>query len=394
MPRVGAMSTRGWRDSGPVASYPSKMGKRIPWWAFDLGLAALVYAADVIELLMVRPEGWRWGLVIDGVACALLSQRRRAPLVIGTLVPLILISTVLVGEQLEDTAAPLLPIGVAIYTLGRWLADLRGLLGLGLIALSLFTEYLTIDPRDHNVGDVFFVTALIVPPYIFGRVVQRMAAQKALIEDREELVKREAVRSERDRIARELHDVVAHSVSAMVVQTAAAQDLVRADPDRAEQVLRDVADTGRRALVETGRLLHVIRDDADELGLAPTPGMADLDDLVGQFREGGLDVELQLDEELPPLPAGIDVSAYRIAEEALTNALRYGDGTASLEVKSMGSGVAIRASNPSAIGHDLGGSGLGLRGIAERVSLLGGTMTHGVSDGRFELAATLPGDPS
>jgi signal transduction histidine kinase len=392
MPRVGTMSTRGWRDTGPVASYPSKMGKQIPWWAFDLGLAVLVYAADVIELLTVRPEAWRWGLVIDGVACALLSQRRRAPLVIGTLVPLILLSTVLLGSQLEDTAAPLLPMGVAIYTLGRWIADLRGLFGLGLIGLSFFVEYLTIDVREHDVGDVFFVTALIVPPYIFGRVVQRMAVQKALIEDREELVKREAVRGERDRIARELHDVVAHSVSAMVVQTAAAQDLVRADPDKAEQVLRDVADTGRRALVETGRLLHVIRDEADELGLAPTPGMADLDDLVGQFREGGLHVELRLDEQLPALPAGIDVSAYRIAEEALTNALRYGDGTASLEVTAMGSGVAIRASNPSANGLELRGSGLGLRGIAERVSLLGGTMTHGVSDGRFELAAILPGD--
>jgi len=369
------------------------MGKRIPWWAFDLGLAALVFAADVIELLTVRPEGWRWGLLIDGVACALLSQRRRAPLVIGTLVPLILLSTVLLGSQLEDTAAPLLPMGIAIYTLGRWLADLRGLFGLGLIGLSFFVEYLTIDVRDHDIGDVFFVSALIVPPYVFGRVVHRMAVQKALIEDREELVKREAVRAERDRIARELHDVVAHSVSAMVVQTAAAQDLVRTDPDKAESVLRDVADTGRRALVETGRLLHVIRDEADELGLAPTPGMADLEDLVGQFRVGGLDVELRLDERLPALPAGIDVSAYRIAEEALTNALRYGDGTASLQVTATGSGVAIRASNPSANGHALRGSGLGLRGIAERVSLLGGTMTHGVRDGRFELAATLPGDP-
>ena len=196
--------------------------------------------------------------------------------------PLILLSTVLVGAQLEDTAAPLLPMGVAIYTLGRWVADLRGLIGLGLIGLSFFVEYLTIDPREHNIGDVFFVTALIVPPYIFGRVVLRMAVQKALIEDREELVTREAVRAERDRIARELHDVVAHSVSAMVVQTAAAQDLVRSDPDKAERVLRDVADTGRRALVETGRLLHVIRDEADELGLAPTPGMADLEDLVGR----------------------------------------------------------------------------------------------------------------
>jgi signal transduction histidine kinase len=370
------------------------MGKRIPWWAFDLGLAALVYAADVIELLTVRPEGWRWGLLIDGFACALLSQRRRAPLVIGTLVPLILLSTTLLGSQLEDTAAPILPMGVAIYTLGRWLADLRGLIGLGVVALAFFVEYLTIDLRVHNIGDVFFVTALIVPPYVFGRVVHRMAVQKALIEDREELVTREAVRAERDRIARELHDVVAHSVSAMVVQTAAAQDLVRTDPDKAESVLRDVADTGRRALVETGRLLHVIRDEADELGLAPTPGMADLEDLVGQFRDGGLDVELHLDEALPALPAGIDVSAYRIAEEALTNALRYGDGTASLRVTATGSGVAIRASNPSTNGHALRGSGLGLRGIAERVSLLGGTMTHGVRDGRFELAAILPGDPA
>ncbi len=388
------MSTPGLRDTGPVASYPSRMGKRIPVWAFDLGLAALVYAADVIELLTVRPEGWGWALVIDGFGCALLSQRRRAPLVIGTLVPLIMLSTVLVGSQLQDTAAPILPMGIAIYTLGRWVADLRGLAGLGMIGLSFFVEYLTIDVREHNIGDVFFVSALIVPPYIFGRVVHRMAVQKQLIEDREELVTRAAVREERDRIARELHDVVAHSVSAMVVQTAAAQDLVRTDPEKAESVLRDVADTGRRALIETGRLLHVIRDEADELGLAPTPGMADLEDLVEEFREGGLDVELEVDEALPPLPAGIDVSAYRIAEEALTNALRYGDGTASLQVSAIGSGVAIRASNPSVNGHSLRGSGLGLRGIAERVSLLGGTVTHGVSDGRFELAATLPGDPS
>ncbi len=114
------------------------------------------------------------------------------------------------------------------------------------------------------------------------------------------LVTREAVRAERDRIARELHDVIAHSVSAMVVQTAAAQDLVRTDPDRAERVLRDVADTGRRALVETGRLLHVIRDDADELGLNPAPGVADLDRLVQEFRAEGLDVDLSVDDGLAP----------------------------------------------------------------------------------------------
>ena len=366
------------------------MGKRLPAWAFDVGLAAGLYALDVTELLTVKPDAWGWGLVIDGLACALLVFRRRAPILVGTLVPLILLSTTLLGSELEDTAAPILPMAVAMYTLGRWRRDLLGLAGMAVVALAFFTEYLTLDLREHNVGDVFFVGALLVPPYVFGRVVQRLAAQKELLEEREELVTRAAVRAERDRIARELHDVIAHSVSAMVVQTAAAQDLVRTDPDRAESVLRDVAETGRRALVETGRLLHVIRDDADELGLNPAPGVADLERLAEEFRADGLEVDLRVDEGLSTLPAGIDVSAYRIAQEALTNALRYGGGSATLRVSGTGEGVAIRATNPTGPPRAQVGAGLGLRGVAERVSLLGGTLSHAVVDGRFELAATLP----
>jgi signal transduction histidine kinase len=377
----------------------------MPAWAFDLALAGGLYAVDVAELLTVRPGAWQWGLVIDGLACALLILRRRRPLLIGTAVPLLLLSTTLFGQQLADTAAPILPLGVSIYTLGRWLSDLRGLGGLGVIALTFLVEYQTLDVRQHTIGDVFFVGAIIVPPYVFGRVVLRLAQQKALLEEREELVTQQAVQAERDRIARELHDVIAHSVSAMVVQTAAAQDLVRTDPDRAEQLLRGVTDTGRLALTETGRLLHVVRDESDELGLAPTPGLADLPTLVERFRAAGLDVELHSEHGMTPLPAGIDVSAYRIAEEALTNALRYGTGAVVLTVTANGSGVSIRASNRSAehqpgsgsgSGSGAGsgaGSGLGLRGMAERVALLGGTLTHGVTGDRFELAAVLPGDP-
>jgi signal transduction histidine kinase len=347
-----------------------------------------------VELAALRPEGWGWGVLIEAFAAVLLALRRVRPIVFATGATCLLLVMPYVGPQLDEPAVPLLFFAISVYTLARWIPDLRGLVGIAAIALVTLSDYVFQDAREHNISDVVFVATLLAPPYVFGRLVRRLANQKALVEEREELVTREAVRAERDRIARELHDVVAHSVSAMVVQTAAAQDLVRSDPEKAEEVLRDVADTGRRALVETGRLLHVIRDEADELGLAPTPGMADLEGLVSQFREGGLDVDLQLDGELPDLPAGIDVSAYRIAEEALTNALRYGNGTASLHITATGSGVAIRASNPSANGGVVRGSGLGLRGIAERVSLLGGTMTHGVSDGRFELAATLPGDPT
>lgn len=370
------------------------MGKRIPVWAFDLALAGFLFAVTAFELVVLRPEGWRWALVINAVACALLALRRRSPLVIGTTAPIVLLSTALLGAEVDDTSAPILILAVSIYTLARWRRDLRGLIGLAVIALAIFVGYRTSDPRVNDISDFFFVFAVLIPPYVFGRVVRRMADQKALLEDREELVTREAVRAERDRIARELHDVIAHSVSAMVVQTAAAQDLVRTDPARAESVLREVADTGRRALAETGRLLHVIRDDANELGLTPTPGVADLEALVAQFRDAGLDVELELDAGLPSLPAGIDVSAYRIVEEALTNALRHGTGTVSLQVTSSGSGVAIRVTNPSAGARTSRGSGLGLRGMTERVSMLGGTLTHRTSDGHFELAATLPGDPS
>ena len=98
-----------------------------------------------------------------------------------------------------------------------------------------------------------------------------------------------------------MHDVIAHSISAMVVQTAAAQDLVRTDPERAEAVLADVADTGRQAIAETGRLLHVLRDDEDELGLEPAPGLADLPGLVAAFRASGLDVDVEVPEPMPPL---------------------------------------------------------------------------------------------
>jgi signal transduction histidine kinase len=362
----------------------------IPPGLFDALLAGSIFVLGAVELAAMRPDQWGWAIVFELVAASLLAFRRRAPLLLATSAPVVLLVMPYVGPQLDEPAVPLLFWAVSVYTLARWIADLRGLLGVAVIALVTLSDYVFADSREHGISDVVFVATLLLPPYVFGRLVRRLAAQKELLEEREVLVTREAVRAERDRIARELHDVIAHSVSAMVVQTAAAQDLVRGDPDRAEEVLRDIADTGRRALIETGRLLHVIRDDADELGLNPAPGVADLHRLVQEFRAEGLDVDLSVDDGLAPLPAGIDVSAYRIAQEALTNALRYGGGTATLRVTGTGTAVAIEASNPTGPRRPSMGSGLGLRGLAERVSLLGGTLTHGSTDGRFELAATLP----
>jgi signal transduction histidine kinase len=206
----------------------------------------------------------------------------------------------------------------------------------------------------------------------------------------QEQLRDQAVQDERDRIARELHDVIAHSVSAMVVQTAAAQDLVRTAPDRADALLEQVAETGRQTLAETGRLLHLVRDDADELGLAPAPGLADLPALVASVREAGLDVDADLALPTAPLPGGVDVSAYRVTQEALTNALKYGAGGARLVVHDTGGVLRIECDNPVAATSHHPGAGLGLQGMTERVRLLGGTLEHGAEDGHYRVVAVVP----
>ena len=351
------------------------------------GIAVLAVA----EMAALRLPGWGYGAALEVLACALLVFRRRNALLFATLAQLAVLVIPWVGPALNKPSVPLLIWAVCFYSLARWIDDLRGLAGIALAVLVVFLDYTLVDTRQHDWSDVIFVSALVIPPYALGRITRKLALQGELLEQQQELVKREAVRAERDRIAREMHDVIAHSVSAMVVQTAAAQDMVHTDPDRAHAVLAEVADTGRRAIAETGRLLHVLRDPADELGLEPAPGLARLPALVDRFRAGGLDVDLLIDGPLPPVPAGVDVSAYRIVQEALTNALRYGaDRTASLRVIGTATALSIEASNPSN-GSTGSGSGLGLLGMAERVALLGGSLSHGVTGtGRFELAATLP----
>jgi signal transduction histidine kinase len=255
------------------------------------------------------------------------------------------------------------------------------------LLLVLVDMWQAADPGD--VTDVVFVLALAVPPFIFGRVTRKLAEQTAQIERQAEQLRQQAVRAERDRIARELHDEIAHSVSAMVVQTAAAQDLVRSSPDRALALLESVAELGRRTPAETGRLLHRVRDESDELGLHPAPGVADLPRLLDEMGAAGLDVDAVVSPPTAPLPGGVDVSPYRIAQEALTNALRYSDGTARLVVESHGDELRIQCSNR--IGHpSTTGSGLGLAGMAERVSLLGGTVHHGPTGDTYLVDVRIP----
>lgn len=359
----------------------------MPWT--DAVAPAAIAAVAVLELLTLDAAGRLGAGVIEVLACAVLVLRRRAGLVTGTVAGLLCAAPPWVGPAFEEVSASILIGVLASYTLARWVGDHRGLVGLGATLVAIAAGYLLVDARDHGVSDVVFVLALLLPPYFFGRVTRRLAVQSDLIAAQAEQLRDQAVRDERDRIARELHDVIAHSVSAMVVQTAAAQDLVRTNPEQAATLLENVAETGRRALSETGRLLHLVRDEGDELGLAPAPGLADVPALVAEVRTAGLAVDARVDPPATPLPGGVDVSVYRVVQEALTNALKYGEGPALLEIGTSAGRLRIRCSNrvgPSRA-H---GSGLGLTGMAERVAVLGGTLQHGRVGDRFELEVTVP----
>jgi signal transduction histidine kinase len=371
------------------STYPRWMERwRRGRWV-DLLVPLGLLLVGLAELATVDVEGRPYVAALQVAAAGFLVLRRRWPLTCATGAGMLVLATPATGPAMEEVATPILFLVVAIYSLARYRHDLLGLGGTAaLLAVTFLTMMWSQDDLDWT--DVVFVLALAGPPYVFGRVIRRLADQSELLRRNQELVRREAVRAERDRIARELHDVIAHSVSAMVVQTAAAQDLVRTDPEKAERVLGDVAAAGRRALSETGRLLHTIRDDTDELGLGPAPGVARLPELVQEFRSGGLAVDFAADP-LPDLSPGLDVSVYRIVQEALTNALKHGAGrVADVRLSAFPAHLVIQASNP-VNGTAGGGSGLGLVGIAERVTLLGGRMRHGQDDtGRFALQVTLP----
>ena len=208
---------------------------------------------------------------------------------------------------------------------------------------------------------------------------------------------RDAAAEERRRVARELHDIVAHTVSVMQVQAGAARQVVRTSPDQAEASLLAVEATGREAMTELRSLLGVLDDDAAGAGLAPEPGVGQLDVLVDRVRQAGLPAEIEIDGEPRPLPAGLDVTVYRIVQEALTNALRYAHDARTLVHLTFEPGqlrVEILDDGPSGP-HTSGldGSGRGLVGMRERAAHVGGRLEAGPRlGGGYAVRAWLPLD--
>jgi signal transduction histidine kinase len=203
---------------------------------------------------------------------------------------------------------------------------------------------------------------------------------------------RAAVVDERARLARELHDVVAHSVSTMVVQAEAGESLLERDPERAREAFVSITSSGRQALGELRRMLGLLRSSDGEPLLGPQPGVRELHALVEQMRGVGLPVELSIEGEPRPLPAGVDLSAYRIVQEALTNTLKHASpARAWVMVRYGGDHVELEVLDDGRARAGGSQGGHGIAGMRERVRLYGGTLEVGSRNGGgFSVRARLP----
>jgi signal transduction histidine kinase len=238
---------------------------------------------------------------------------------------------------------------------------------------------------------VQFVVVSSAIIWLVHRLVGDRERRAVLAERERDLAGREAVVEERARIARELHDVIAHHVSMIVLQAGAERRALELSGSGSD-VLETIEHTGRSALTETRRLLGMLRSGGDE-PLAPQPRLGDVPLLIDQVRDAGLPVELDVAGEARELPAGIELSAYRIVQEGLTNALRHaGDARARVSIRYGDQALEIEVADNGAGGGDAGRSGgHGLAGMRERVALYGGRFTTGSAPGGgFVVRVTLP----
>lgn len=293
---------------------------------------------------------------------------------------------------------PIFALAISLYNLGRYTVDDRNS-AIGLIAayaLIIISEIAFLGLSSEDV-----ITLLL--PFVFwyaGRRVRGRGEYLRLLRERAEHLESEqlaeaerAVSAERTRIARELHDIVAHQVSLMTVQAGAAKTIVDTDPAAASRAMNSVEVAGRQALDELRHLLGVLRPDSEDNGLGPQPGRADLPRLINEIKRAGVAVSLTLDDDRERLPARIELAIYRIVQEALTNVLKHAgpDARAEVRIRTDEHAVIVEIEDNGVGVTRLPGSGHGIAGMRERAQSLGGTLDAGPRErGGFLVAARLP----
>src|SRR4051794_13117426 len=363
----------------------------------DPVIAALLAGTALLDVL-TSGESLFKAAIAAAVAVPLVA-RRRAPMTALALVVAASYVALAWGPDVGGRLQGLIALSLALYSVAAHCARGRAIAGAALVAaLVLLFEVPRLVEGDRlaNVAGEWLVVGGV---WLLGRWVRQrrrgtadLEAHAAQLEADRDARARAAVADERARIAREMHDAVAHSVSVMVLQAGAAEQVLATAPERSRASLVTIQDTGREAIVELLRMLGLLRDPVADASLSPQPSVDRLDALLEQVRAAGLPVELTVEGEPRRLPPGIDRSAYRIVQEGLTNALkhagpahasvrlRYGERALELEVLDDGRGLVGTS-----------GGGFGLLGMSERAALYGGVLAADARPGGgYALRARLP----
>jgi signal transduction histidine kinase len=370
-------------------------------WLPAIVLLLVDLADDVARAIQYSEGHWLWlRLPSSFLMMGALGFRRRWPLpVLAIVLTAMAIQPALQPED-QGTFQAFVALCVAAFAAGMYTSRRRDL------AFAMLLPGLLMAAFALTRGGAFAFDA--IPNWFWpagcaavGRTLSDRKRLVRMLEDRAERLEREredkaraAVAEERARIAREMHDVVAHNVSIIVVQAGAARRVLHSDPEPAAEALAAIETTGRQTLQEMRRLLGVLRTSDDGLALAPQPGLGELGSLIEKLRQAGVPVELHEEGEPRPLPAGHDLVAYRVVQEGLTNVLKHA-GKAKvrvtvrfkgeiLELEVIDNGKGPRAEAAQDPGH-------GLFGMRERLALYGGTLHTGAAEsGGFALRAVLP----
>jgi signal transduction histidine kinase len=376
----------------------------------DAALAVVMALVATVETLAGNYDGGpMWLVIVTGLLITLpLAVRRRFPVGVYCFVLLMIVVESALGGSTEGVGV-FFGLLVSTYTLAAHRPLRPALAGLLLfVPVMAFANWRT---TGHPFEDLAFIVALVGGFWVAGRVVwsrqqlvEQLSAQATELERGRAAEARAVVAEERARIARDLHDVVAHSVSVMVVQAEAGEALLP-DAERSGQALRAIQDTGRVTLAELRHLLGALDSDeaADALerpSLQPSPRLRDADRLVQRMRTAGLDVQLHIEGRLADIPPGVDLAAYRVLQEALTNALRHAGRTtvrATVRVKPDDVLVEVVDHGPndaSSRQSQTAGAGRGLIGVRQRVTMYGGDVESGSTGSGFRVRARIPVGPA
>ena len=358
--------------------------------AWDATLALLLGVLVLLEVLTTDQEVPReLAVPVAVLMTAPLAWRRERPVWAAAVVLGAWAVQGVAGDWALPPQTELLSVAMAFWALGAYAHDPIALRACAAALLAVLIQ----EP-----GDTVVLGPLMAGVFAAGRLMRsRTELALALERDRAE-GERQAVAEERARIARELHDVVAHSISLMTIQAGAERLALGDARPQTSEALSQMEFTGRQALAEMRRLLGMLRGPGEEVDLAPQPGLAQLDALAERVSASGLHVDLTVEGTPAPVSPGVDISAYRIVQEGLTNALKhaqasraevrvsYGGDGLEIEVADDGTGANARAA--------VNGSGHGLTGMRERVALYGGTLDAGpAAAGGWRLRARLPREP-